>query len=269
MDKRWIEKAGYSTEVHDLAQHSCGCYEIIYLHRGALRLQTERRQYLVQSPALIFLTKQENCVLQPVGDNIERFYLCISQDVAEKLIREHGLESLLANNSLNFGHVVDASAFQDEANRIFSACVQEYSQKLAYTEQRQMTLLIDLLVLVCRQKPDLRSSGLNKNNAIIRDIQSRLEKSYAERINLSVLAKEYHMSVSYLSHLFKRTTGYAVMEYLTMYRLSVAKRLLSQTDMSITEIVFAIGFSDSSNFSRVFKRKTGCSPLQYRKLNTR
>jgi len=80
------------------------------------------------------------------------------------------------------------------------------------------------------------------------------------------LAEEYHISPSYLSHLFKRVTGYTIMEYLTMCRLSMARKLLCETELSITEIVYATGFSDCSNFSRLFKREIGCSPMEYKRM---
>ena len=104
------------------------------------------------------------------------------------------------------------------------------------------------------------------NKKMMRQIQHKLDGSYAQKIRLSDLAEEYHISTSHLSHSFKLATGYAVMEYLTARRISAAKELLAQTDMTVTEIVYAVGFADSSNFSRAFKKATGYTPVSYRSM---
>lgn len=266
MDTMLIEMAAYSADVQDYELHAHNCYEIIYLKKGTLRLQVDRRLYQVKAPSLIFLNKLEQHSLQVVSSVYERYYLCISPVAAGNLIREYTLLTLLSNRPKDFSHVLDISTAQQEAERIFCECIREYEQMPLYTNQRQAALLTDLLVQIYRLQPNLFTAESNKSISVIWSIQCRFEREYAEKINLSALAEEYHMSVSYLSHLFKRITGYSVMEYLTMCRLSVAKKLLSETNMSVTEVVFATGFSDSSNFSRVFKREIGCSPMDYKRL---
>lgn len=266
MDTMLIEVAAFSSDVQDYALHAHNCYEIIYLKKGTLRLQVDRKQYQVHGPSLIFLNKLEQHSLQVVSSVYERYYLCISPVSAGNLIRDYTLLTILSNRPKDFSHVLDARSFQKEAERIFTACIEEYEQERPYADQRQAALLVELLVLIYRQRPALFTKESNKSISVIWSIQCRFEREYAEKITLSSLAAEHHMSVSYLSHLFKRVTGYSIMEYLTMCRLSVAKKLLSETNMSVTEVVFATGFSDSSNFSRVFKREVGCSPMEYKRL---
>lgn len=265
MDNTLIENAGYSTGVYGYAPHTHNCYEIIYLKEGRLQLQVDQRQYTAQGPCLILLNKLESHSLQVVGSVYERYYLCISSVGAGNLIRDYTLLTLLSNRPESFRHVLDIRSFAAEADRIFAACVKEYEQGLPYAAQRQAALLTELLILIYRQNSGLFASESDKSISVIWKIQCRFEQEYGEKFTLQALAEEYHMSVSYLSHLFKRVTGYAVMEYLTMCRLSVAKKLLSETNMPVTEVVFSTGFSDSSNFSRVFRRETGCTPLEYRK----
>lgn len=104
-----------------------------------------------------------------------------------------------------------------------------------------------------------------ENFEIISDIQHRFERDYQKSFSLKLLAKEYSISVSYLSHRFKLSTGVSVMEYLLDCRLAAAKKKLASTDMSIGEIVESCGFCDNSNFTRTFRRKTGLTPSQFRK----
>ena len=96
-------------------------------------------------------------------------------------------------------------------------------------------------------------------------MQRELERNYREKFTLEDIAKNYHVSKYYLSHLFKSATGYGVIEYLLEYRLSIAKELLRTTDMSGAKIARQTGFSSNGNFSRYIKKATGMTPMQYRK----
>ena len=260
-----IENAGYSDRVHGYALHAHNCYEIIYLRRGTLKVQVNNRHYEAIGPSLIFLSKLEHHSLQVVGDVYERYWLCISPAGAGNLIPNFVLLSLLSNRPEEFFHVLDVSDFSQDADRIFSGCVQEFHSPQAYATERQAVLLSDLLIMIYRKKPALFATDNDKTVSIIWRIQRQLEQNYGERITLASLAAEHHISPSYLSHLFKRITGYTIIQYLTMCRLSVARKLLSETELSITEVVYATGFSDCSNFSRLFKREIGCSPVDYKK----
>ena len=261
-----IENAGYSTDVHGYALHVHNCYEIIYLRQGTLKVQINTLHYETTGPSLIFLSKLEHHSLQVVSSTYERYWLCISPSAAGNLIHNYTLLSLLSNRPAEFCHILDASSFSQEADRIFSACVGEFGSNLPYSAEKQAALLSELLVLICSTKPPLFAAENNKSISVIWRIQCHLEQHYEEKITLSSLAAEYHISASYLSHLFKRITGYTILQYLTMYRLSVARKLLCETDLSVTEVVYATGFSDCSNFSRLFRRELGCSPLEYKKL---
>lgn len=268
MPNALIENAGYSTNVYDFAPHTHNCYEIIYLKQGALRVQIGAKAYRAVGPSLIFLSKLEIHSLQVEGEVYERYWLCISSARAGSLIHSYKLLTLLSNRHAEFCHVLDATPFCGEADRIFSACVAEHTADLPYADEKQAALLSELLILIYRQSPLLFADENNKSASVIWKIQCRFEKEYAEPFTIASLAEEYHMSPYYLSHLFKRVTGYAPMAYLTKCRLSEARRLLAETDFSVTDVVYATGFSDSSNFSRLFKREVGLSPTEYKKQNS-
>ena len=69
----------------------------------------------------------------------------------------------------------------------------------------------------------------------------------------------------YQSHLFRKEMGTSFVEYLTSVRLSVAKSLLRQNVLSMMEICLEVGYQDPGHFAKVFKRKEGAHPTEYRK----
>ena len=77
------------------------------------------------------------------------------------------------------------------------------------------------------------------------------------------------MSKNSLLRALKRSYGTSPMSYLNQFRLKRAKRLLDDQNLTITEVSFNTGFSDSNYFSRQFRRAYGVSPSEYRKLRKR
>lgn len=109
-------------------------------------------------------------------------------------------------------------------------------------------------------------SNLNKTkNAGIDNVLRYINRHYAEDITLESVCDALSYSRSSISHTFKQVTGRSFREYLTEIRLRSAKSLLSHSKLSVTEISYAVGFSDSNYFSNVFKAQTGMPPTEYRK----
>ena len=91
-----------------------------------------------------------------------------------------------------------------------------------------------------------------------------IAQRYSEPLTLTALAEELHVSSYHLHHIFKRVTGKTPAESVLETRLTVAKRLLSETDQSITDIAGTVGFSNMAYFSTVFQKHIGMSPSVYR-----
>jgi AraC family transcriptional regulator len=95
---------------------------------------------------------------------------------------------------------------------------------------------------------------------------SLLEQALAEPVHLGDLADEVGLSPYHFLRLFKREIGVTPYQFLVQARLRHAVRLLRDTERSVTDIAFEIGFGDLSNFINAFRRELGCSPTKFRKL---
>jgi two-component system response regulator YesN len=89
--------------------------------------------------------------------------------------------------------------------------------------------------------------------------------NYNQDISLKKMAGAVGINPFYLSHLFRKEMGISFLEYLTSVRLSIAKKLLKQTSLSIIQICLEVGYQDPSHFAKIFKKKEGIRPTEYRK----
>lgn len=95
-----------------------------------------------------------------------------------------------------------------------------------------------------------------------------IETLYDTQITVQELSSSIYITPQYLSRLFRRFLGCSVYEYLTTYRMNKAKEmLLMNSKMEVQLIAQQVGFSDTSHFIAIFKKVTGYTPLEFRRLN--
>jgi AraC family transcriptional regulator len=92
-----------------------------------------------------------------------------------------------------------------------------------------------------------------------------IDNNLHAELTLDEIARCLSMSPFHFAHLFKRTTGLSPHRYVTQRKIERAKTLLSDTDMSITEVAQQVGYANMGHFSVVFHRLLGLTPTQYRR----
>ena len=94
-----------------------------------------------------------------------------------------------------------------------------------------------------------------------------MENNYTQKLTLDYLAEFACMNKYYLSKEFKKYTGFSPNDYLISLRINRAKQLLEGTTLPASKIAHEIGIHDINNFTNLFKKKTGLTPIQYRHCN--
>ena len=157
--------------------------------------------------------------------------------------------------------------FKHDVLYYMKAILLEVAQKDKHHELMIDHLLRILIMnLVRRTDTDLGFNEGNKtSNKDCVFIKNYLNIHYREDITLDKLAQLTFMNKYYLSHIFKEHSGMSPIDYLLNKRITEAKKLLSDTDLSISQIANIVGFNSSSYFSQYFKKSTESSPSVYRK----
>ncbi|MFC4698334.1 response regulator transcription factor [Enterococcus aquimarinus] len=109
------------------------------------------------------------------------------------------------------------------------------------------------------------SPSINRHNKLIDHAIQFIDKNFTNPdISLNMVAEEVALSPSHFSTIFSQSMGKTFIDYLTEQRINHAKRLLTETNLRLTEITMRIGYNDPNYFSFLFKKKQGMSPSEYR-----
>ncbi len=127
-------------------------------------------------------------------------------------------------------------------------------------------LVMKLLYLFAAESTTIKISSLLSNNSKANEIMTYISEHYGEQITLDVIADHVHLDKSYMIRCLKKAINKTPIEYLTEKRISVAKSLLIDTDLSISEIASLCGFSDTSYFTFKFRSVVGTTPTKYRAI---
>ena len=102
---------------------------------------------------------------------------------------------------------------------------------------------------------------------VLKPVLQYIHENFTEALTLEGVAKKFHLNASYLSRIFRKSTGQNYMAYVTNLRIDHAKQLLANTDLVISEVALRCSFVNEPTFYTTFKRCTGISPGEFRKRN--
>ncbi|MFN8619612.1 MAG: helix-turn-helix transcriptional regulator [Chloroflexota bacterium] len=100
---------------------------------------------------------------------------------------------------------------------------------------------------------------------LLRRVRDRIDREYAQPLDVEALGRGVGMSAGHLSRLFKRNYGESPYQYVMTRRIERAMFLLRETDQSVTDVCFAVGCSSLGTFSTRFTELVGVPPSVYRR----
>ena len=193
----------------------------------------------------------------------------------------HGTSLGKKMHEYSFFHyeVNEALHISEEEAVIIKDCVEmiarEYQQSIDKHTQSVIVSNIELLLNYCNRFYDRQFYTRAKVTADVVQRFERLLKDYFHGDApietgippVSYFASRLNLSANYLSDLLQKFTGKSTVEHIHLELVEKAKSLLWDTEHTISEIAYELGFEHPSHFTKVFKAKTGKSPSEYRNIN--
>lgn len=185
----------------------------------------------------------------------------LEKELSQKPLRapgkvRHGISSLVVSVIKDLDGMISRKEYDsilNETYRLYSSC-----------DSLEELFSISLSLLERTAAYFTQESGQYDT---MEDVIAWLKKHFMEEISLQQLSDRVHFSASYLSAQILKKTGMSYSSYLGYLRTEKARELLLETDLKVMDIASSCGYRDSSYFNRIFHRKYGTSPEQYRKAH--
>jgi len=244
------------------------------IHCGDLRYGLHNYDY--EEGTLIFLAPG-----QIIGQNGDEFY----QPQGIALVFH---PDLIAGTSLGknigdyhfFSYAVnEALHLSEQERKIIQDCFSKIEYELQHAIDKHSKQLIvsniELFLNYCTRFYDRQFiTRENVNKGVLERFEQLLDSYFSsdkpQNIGLpsvSWCADELHLSTNYFGDLIKKETGVSAQEYIQSKVINVAKERIFDNSKSISEIAYDLGFKYPQHFTRLFKQKTGVTPVEYRNLN--
>lgn len=170
------------------------------------------------------------------------------------LLKQHIMKVLM---DIYWTHLDEEQKIEFDINRFFA--INDAQNVEEFNRQCQENIIHLFDAVIEKYNVKVYSDSVNK-------VLDYIAQNYSKEISLDELADHVHLNRSYLSSHFKKEMGVNIYAYLLEFRLEKAKELLRTTNKMVQEICYDVGMPDSAYFSKQFKKMTGESPLEFRKL---
>lgn len=162
---------------------------------------------------------------------------------------------------------------------IINDCFDKISYELEHPiDAHSKTLIVSYVELFLNYCKRFYERQFNTRSHVNKDLLTRFEKVLNEYFSsekplesgsptVSYCAEKLFMSPNYLGDLLKKETGKSALEHIQLKMIEVAKEKIFDTNKSISDIAYELGFKYPQHFTRMFKKNTGYSPNEYRLMN--
>ena len=251
-----------------MAPHTHAALEIVSVVNGSAffkfnndLVKIEKKDVLIIAPYskhMLYVEKEQTCELSCVQFDLSAIHTRSNGESYYNMIQE--LSNLSDREFIKFS---GSSIFHDSMKRI----IVEMDSKESNYETVVKAEATYLIVNICRTIEQLRRTQDNIGNTYVNHAVEYINESLDQKITLRKVAEEINVSEHYLMHLFKKHTGTTLIKYVNTQRIERSKNLLLHTNDTISDISVSVGMETLQYFSNLFRRQTGMSPVQYRKIN--
>lgn len=257
---------------------SADYYSIMFKNYCANKLRYGRQSYDFQEGSLICIAPKQVLIMDNEIEKKEDMMgwgLFFHPD----LLRGTSLGNKMNDYTFFSYETSEALHLSDKEKMTLYDCVQkietELQENIDLYSQSLIVTNIELLLNYCSRYYGRQFiTRKNSNSGTISQVENLLINYFkSDKLketglpSVKYVADHVHLSAGYLSDLLKKETGMNTQDHIHYYLIEAAKNILLNSDTSVSEVAYSLGFEYPQYFSKLFKQKTGQTPIEYRNLN--
>ncbi len=175
-----------------------------------------------------------------------------------------------------YNTVIPIRKYQHEIYNCYHEIIATQEKKDVGWDLLTKVLSQQFLVLVLKELSPQRSGNIQDyfqlkmydKNTIAQTITQYFQENYMKKISVEEIARYTYLSTTYVTKIYKEITGDTPINYLINLRMNKAQEILREGHFSVQEVAKQVGYEDPYYFSKLFKKRYGCSPSEYKKKSS-
>jgi AraC-like DNA-binding protein len=225
----------------EIPRARCAYHELTLVLKGEITYAVDDEFFTLYAGDVIYIPTDHVRYRRKATENTD--YVSFNFLASEPIFPTFHLKGCVEDVCFSLIHAID--------------CV--FSRTINLTDPRFSSLFESLLLQL---KAELTAQTENRVSLMVKQY---VKTHLAEKISLDELSKIVFLSPNYCDRIFKKETGQSIGDYILDKRVEYAKNLLWDLALPLATVAKTVGFSDYGYFCRIFKKRTGYSPLQFRK----
>ena len=264
-DKNFV----FNEETHDF-------WELVYADKGDIFCTADKQTVLLKEGEILFHKPNEPHSLRANGKTAPNIFVVCFESKSQSVRFFENKKLTLDKNLLRFVYAIIEESIKTFDLPYYDPTIKKMKLLDKPTlggQQLIKNYLEILLVNLMRHETEkenaeaifLPQEKLGKQ--VAQQVVNFLKEHLYEPLNISDVCTALNYNKSYIFEQFKKATGHSVMAYFTRLKIERAKRLLRETSATVTQISENLAFDTPNYFSKTFKKLTGYTPLQYKKIH--
>lgn len=256
----------YSVDIVNIIDEENSGYDgvtLFYLLKGSATVLTPGVQ-LTLTPQELLLVNQ--CERYHISSTVENTIVKVA--ISHRYFNRYYANYSAASFSLDSDqNIFQLNMLREIITRLAISKLQSHKETGLLEINALLSNLLSLLIMYFKhKKPHLLQERSTPHSTRIESTLNYLQENYHKPLSLTLLAEINHTSAAYFSRLFSQEVGISFKTYLTQLRFSCCLNALAKTNKPLYQIVEENGFTDTRNFTALFKTRYAMTPNQYRSL---